>query len=37
MKIDGYKFDLRIYAIMISCDPLNIYLFDDGIVRLSTE
>ncbi|XP_013397848.1 tubulin polyglutamylase TTLL7 isoform X2 [Lingula anatina] len=35
--LDGYKFDLRIYVLMTSCDPLRIFLFNDGLVRLSTE
>jgi len=37
MLIEGYKFDLRIYVVMTSCDPLTLYIFDDGIVRMSTE
>lgn len=37
MLIEGYKFDLRIYIVMTSCDPLTLYIFDDGIVRMSTE
>lgn len=35
--IDGYKFDLRVYILMTSCDPLRIFLFNDGLVRMSTE
>lgn len=35
--IDGYKCDLRIYVLMTSCDPLKLFLFNDGLVRMSTE
>ena len=34
--VDGMKFDLRIYVLVLSCDPLKIFLYDDGLVRLST-
>ncbi|XP_028413056.1 tubulin polyglutamylase TTLL7-like [Dendronephthya gigantea] len=37
MLLDGYKFDLRIYVLVTSCDPLRIFLYDDGLVRLGTE
>ncbi|CAB4021801.1 tubulin polyglutamylase TTLL7-like, partial [Paramuricea clavata] len=37
MLLDGYKFDLRIYVLVTNCDPLRIFLYDDGLVRLSTE
>ncbi|XP_038049543.1 tubulin polyglutamylase TTLL7-like isoform X2 [Patiria miniata] len=35
--LEGYKFDLRVYVLILSCDPLRIFLFNDGLVRMSTE
>jgi len=35
--IDGYKFDLRVYALIMSVDPLRIFMYKDGLVRLCTE
>jgi tubulin polyglutamylase TTLL7 len=35
--IDGFKFDLRIYALVTSCDPLRAFIYNNGLVRLSTE
>ncbi|CAF0727093.1 unnamed protein product [Didymodactylos carnosus] len=35
--IDGYKFDLRIYALITSSDPLRVFIFNNGLVRMSTE
>lgn len=37
LLLDGYKFDLRVYVLITSCDPLRIFLFNDGLVRLATE
>ena len=33
--MDGYKFDLRIYVLVTSCDPLKIFIYKDGLVRFS--
>ena len=35
--VDGYKTDMRIYVLVTSCDPLKFFLFNDGLLRMSTE
>lgn len=37
MLIGGYKFDLRIYVTVPCFHPLTIYVYEEGIVRFSTE
>ena len=32
----GYKYDLRIYIVVTSYDPLQAYIFKEGLVRLAT-
>ncbi|KAK6631287.1 hypothetical protein RUM44_005813 [Polyplax serrata] len=35
--IDGYKCDFRIYTLITSCDPLRIFVYNDGLVRFATS
>jgi len=34
--IRGYKYDLRVYVLVTSFEPLTIYMFKEGLVRLAT-
>ena len=31
------QFDIRIYVLITGLDPLKIYMYDDGLVRIATE
>jgi hypothetical protein len=37
LVISGCKFDIRLYVLISSCDPLRIYIFHDGLARLCSE
>jgi tubulin polyglutamylase TTLL4 len=35
--INGYKYDLRVYVLVTSFDPLTIFVYEDGLVRFATQ
>jgi tubulin polyglutamylase TTLL4 len=36
MLINSYKFDLRFYVAVTSIDPLRVYIYQNGLVRIAT-
>ncbi|CEM11465.1 unnamed protein product [Vitrella brassicaformis CCMP3155] len=37
LLIESYKWDLRVYVFVPSVHPLQVYLYDEGVVRFSSE
>ena len=35
--MEGLKFDMRVYILLAGCDPLRIYIYNDGLARFATE
>lgn len=37
LLLDGYKFDLRLYLVVTSMNPMEAFLYREGFTRMSSE
>jgi len=37
LLLNGHKFDLRIYVVITSFDPLRVYVYREGLVRFASQ
>lgn len=35
--MDGLKFDLRVYVVVIGINPINAFIYEEGLARFCTE